>query len=318
MKKQFTFIVSIVIASVTNAQPTLTNGGVAPLIGTNITTHYGNYIAPGPSGANQTWNFTTYSGPTVQVVNTVDPSTTPYAAQYTGSSVCFYTAASNYYQFLNDIGTSLFFIGAEATGISLDCTGDDEELFQYPLTMSNTWTDAYLLDGGSFMRNGNVTGTADAYGTLITPAGTFTNVLRIHISETFTDNATFPGTLDYYAWYKEGIHYPLFLTSSSTYNGSPYQSYAYYTDAAVGIEEQNALAEMLVYPQPAQEEFFIQLKENNSSSEYLLSDLTGRVIMTGEIKFPSTAINTSGISSGLFLLSVKTGETTLTKKIVIQ
>lgn len=325
MKKQITLL-SLFLSSITicSAQPTLTHSGNAPSVGISGTSHYGSYVSPGSGGTNQTWNFGTFSAPTTTAYNLVNPSSTPYASSYPTSTVCSYIPSSTSYEYIEDNGSALFLVGAESPSASMDYTADEQKFLIYPLTYNGSWSDNYQAAGDAglpFTRTASDTYTADGWGTLTTPNGTYSNVLRVHQSETLSGDfgfTTATGTSDTYYWYKEGIHYPLFVTVSSTYNGSPANSSAYYNDAPAGIEEQTALSAS-VYPTLASSEIFVAFGINNPGhTNYELLDIAGRKILAGELLQQLNSINVANVAPGNYLLEMFSGSAVLTRKVMIQ
>lgn len=325
MKKQITLL-SLLISSLTicSAQPTLTHSGTAPQTGISGTSHYGSFVNQGSSGANQTWNFGTFSGPTTNAFALVTPVGTPFEGAYPTSNVCSYVSSASSYEYIEDNSSASYVVGAESPSVSMDYTADEQKFLIYPLTYNGTWTDAYQVAGDAgapFTRTGSSTFTADAWGTLTTPNGTYTNVLRVHESDVFTDDfgfATYNGTQETYYWYKDGVHYPIFVTATSTYNGNPASSQAYYNDAPSGIDEQATLSAS-VYPTLASSEIFVTFGINNSGhANYELMDIAGRKILAGALSQQLNAINVENINPGNYLLKIFSEDAVLTRKVMIQ
>lgn len=323
MKKQITllslFISSLIVCS---AQPTLTHTGNAPQAGISGTSHLGAYVSPGSAGANQTWNFGTFSATSTSAFDLVNPAGTPYASSYPTSTICSSVPSSTSYEYIEDNGSALFLVGAESPSVSMDYTADEQKFLIYPLTYNGTWTDNYQAAGDAglpFTRTGTDTYTADGWGTLTTPNGTYTNVLRVHQSEAFSDDfgfTTATGTSDTYYWYKEGVHYPLFVTVSAIYNGSP-SSNAYYNDAPSGINEFADILSISVYPTPAHGQLFIHLK-NAASAGYDITDLTGRKVLTGALSQQLNTINVQNIAPGNYLLKIFSNGKFQAREVLIQ
>ena len=137
-----------------------------------------------------------------------------------------------------------------------------EDFLRFPFTFGNTYTDPWAVNfvngGYTFYRTGNTTITADAYGTLITAAGTFNNVTRVHMVQVYQDS-TFFGTPyiitynnDEYFWYANGTHASLAatFTFTSSAGGAPTQS-SFFLGTAVGIDDISAaLSSVNLFPNP--------------------------------------------------------------------
>jgi hypothetical protein len=145
-----------------------------------------------------------------------------------------------------------------------------EDLIRFPFTMGNTfsdtWATQFVSGGFDFYRTGVTTVTADAYGTMITPAGTFTNVLRVHFVQVYRDSANFgvPYFIDYdndqYLWYKDGVHWPVATTFILTSTTATFANATYTTAGPVGIDQgSDLLASASLFPNPAAEQLTLDL-----------------------------------------------------------
>ena len=72
-----------------------------------------------------------------------------------------------------------------------------------------------------------------------------------------------------------------------------------------------------IYPNPVEDLFTINL-ESAKTSNYTISDTTGKTIVTGVLNNGDTTINVSGLNTGLYLIQVSNESEILTGKIVKQ
>jgi hypothetical protein len=101
---------------------------------------------------------------------------------------------------------------------------DPEIVFRVPFTYTNTYTDNFsgtISSVVTIIRNGTITKTADAYGTIMLPTSTYNNVLRINFLQDITDSiAGVPvvtrTVTDNYSWYTSQHKFPIFSISYST------------------------------------------------------------------------------------------------------
>lgn len=179
------FFGSLISAVNTVAQPTITATGINPIGGDVITTTNTNYVGPGSAGINQTWDLSTMtpSGASATFAY-ANPSSTPYASSFTNSNVSASYGGS--YVYYKTSSAAWQFYGA-VTSATMSYS-NPEDFLHFPFTYTNTYTDSWattFISGGyTFYRTGTTTVTADGYGTLITPSGTFSNVLRVHFIKT--------------------------------------------------------------------------------------------------------------------------------------
>lgn len=326
MKKQITLFALFISSLSTSAQPSLTHNGVAFQIGTSVTSHIGAYDFPGNGGPAETWDFSAYSGSNVVNYSGVNPTGTPYGSQYPAADVCSYVPSQGQYEYLEDDPAATYLLGANSASLSMNFSADKQKFMVFPLTYNDTWTDTYQASGNNagfpFTRTGSMTATADGFGTLITPNGTYTNVLRIYYTQTFTDvfaSDTYFGDQSTWSWYKEGIHYPIFSITDATYDGFPSISMGLYNDAPTGLDEHSLADPISVYPTPANNELFVALGKNYSAnSNYEVTDITGRKILAGELSQPFNTIHVEDIPAGHYLLRIFSGETVQTRKVMIQ
>ena len=251
-------IVTFIMCSVTFAQPTITATGTNSVIGESFNFNSASYVSPGNSGANQTWDLSSMSGtPTLTTV--IAPSTTANASSFTNANVAWSYASGgiSYYK----TSSSAYQNYGVVSGSIVMAYTNPEDLMHFPFTYNNTYTDTWattFVNGGyTFYRTGSTTVTADGYGTLTTPAGTYTNALRIHFVETYQDSTNVGGPYliqysnDEYMWYKDGSHYPIATVYTLTENGTPTTGGAYMS-SSVGINESSALLSSAdLFPNPA-------------------------------------------------------------------
>src|SRR5579871_2224985 len=85
-------IVLIAIISSGHAQaPILTADSINPVIGESLTgSVFSNVVNPGPSGANQTWDFSSYSSGNVFTGTVVPADSTPYSSDFPSANVAAY------------------------------------------------------------------------------------------------------------------------------------------------------------------------------------------------------------------------------------
>ena len=183
-------------------------------------------VNPGNSGANQTWNFSGINILTDSVVfSWVDPSTTPYASSFPGAHI----AEGNQigYWYYTNVGGDLSYIGSgigTAPNTVITILTDPEIIFKVPFTYTNTYTDNFsgtVNAAITMIRYGTITKTADAYGTIILPTGTYNNVLRLYSHEDVTDSIAGVPVVsrivtDNYSWCSSQYKFPIFSISIKT------------------------------------------------------------------------------------------------------
>jgi len=216
-------------------------------------------------------------------------------------------------------------------GVGFDPGGENEyvihytdavKLMQYPFSFNNTYADSYFaaysaVEGMLTHENGTITVTADAWGSVTTPAGTYNNTLRVKSERTYTDSVWMNGVFVYantftetdYEWYTASSHTPV-ISISDTGDGTS----ATYRSETVGIEDNPLLSEVSIYPNPAGNTIYIKLPESDiENAEIYIVNLTGQQLSqlenTGNRKFSA---DISGLVPGVYFLRIKSSPGNLT------
>lgn len=177
-----------------------------------------NGMTPGPAGANQNWDFSTLQTLYVEPANTVVTTTnTPGAADFPLANLCvIHPGVDNdtLYEYYRAGAGQFHFLGHSYYGILQQHT-DPELLLQVPLAYGESFSDYFaryeFQPDNSLQGVGDKTVTYDGYGTLQTPAGTFSPVARLRtltfLRDTFwlfAGYAVHTDTLESYQWYAPG------------------------------------------------------------------------------------------------------------------
>jgi hypothetical protein len=72
-----------------------------------------------------------------------------------------------------------------------------------------------------------------------------------------------------------------------------------------------------IYPNPSKDQFNLSVTAGLTGTSYAMTDLTGRTLLTGKIENESNIISTVNISSGIYLLTVFDGVSSVTKRVVV-
>ncbi|MBK6755348.1 MAG: hypothetical protein IPG69_17610 [Flavobacteriales bacterium] len=313
------FIVPTIMACTAAAQPTLTSGTYSPVPGELFTGTSMGLSWPGPGGAGQTWDFSNLVGAAGGLNNYVDPvitlggalfPTATVANQYPGFDNAFYYEATS-------AGYSE--LGFYAPPSNVRSCSDPILLMSYPLTFGSSYTDGFSCSetGGVYdvVRYGTITMTADAYGTLILPYGTFTDCLRLHEVRDFIDAfSSLPDsgfvTRDYYHFVRPGIHASLLTMGTQVYTQGtstiisegttmldPLSTWIDPVGGAAGL--------MLLAPNPATDrvELFVP---SGDVTAVELCDATGRTLRSWTIRAGAqhAVLDLSGLPCGVHVVRI--------------
>jgi hypothetical protein len=274
--KNFTLnLIALSLASVSLAQPVFQSSDITPVIGETFVVHSASAIAPGPSGNNVTWDMSGMSSgsTTTSVYSSANAGfpATNITATYGGSTMAYldFSTAGWFYHGMNANGTVITY-------------QDPMQQLGFPLSDGAATSDyfhATFTSGMPFERFGTMTSEVDGYGTLITPEGTFTDVLRVHFTQDYKDSNEFMELnyyVEIYGWYKAGIHNELASISSLTYQGTTTEYAGYLETNGLGIEE-TAEQPLTMWPNPGNGNVSIALS-STAVQAIKVTDLSGKSI----------------------------------------
>ena len=299
--KNFTISAILLAPTLLFGQVTLQSTEVNAEIGEAFHYESTGWFDPGSSGPNETWDLSNITSNSSSVLsynnaNPNFPSSNIEQSELTGGK-----------HFIEQSNSGRYIHGSEGSGVTITYS-NPLTIVEYPLSYGSSGNDTHyatFVSGGyNFVRSGSTTYNIDGWGTVITPNGTYTDVLRVRSTQTYTDNYAL-GTVDYdvetYEWYKSGIHFPVAsLTSIWAFGLTEYGTY--YT-GSVGLEENNLL-EILVYPNPMTNSVNVQMDVVDTKNTILVKDILGKVVLTENINSVETTIDTSNLERGLYSIIV--------------
>ena len=283
------------------AQTTLTGGDLNPLPGQMSVVYQCPIVSQGLAGDNQTWDLSGLA-PTETITRSYTSSTVPGA-----------TIRQN----KNTNGV--------ATSIDLKCDNTGQEIIAQsngttfvigyynpkktlalPAVYTISHQDNYHASASGTPVYGELTEVVDGYGTLITPEGTFSNVVRVHLHDNFyveTNLETKYYTEDTYTWYKAGIKDELAsITSIAEVGQAPYYESALYLETTTyGLTEEE-MGKLAVYPNPVTSNFSIQPSEAAVKS-ITITDAEGKLFKCSYKEVDnSVVVDSKQLSSGVYFV----------------
>lgn len=331
MTKKFTLLtvmVAVFFAVNLKAQSTLTASNFNPTTGDVVVLAFAdtNNVKEGNAGANVAYDFSTLQKMGNNVSYTyVAPSTTPYASQYSASNLAYSTSSnqgSAGYVYLNFSATAYQNIGVATSTLQM-VYSNPQTVLEYPTTYNSTFTDTHKGSGTNSQnittyRSGTTTSTADGWGSLKLPQGTFSNVIRVKVVQKVRDSIHFMGNdiitdseIETYNFFKEGIKQQLLgisYTKGKDFFGDDViiKSVLYYPDAPNSVNTITKVNNFNVYPNPAASTVFIDSKGNNNITNYTVTDMLGKTLVNQPIDYSNnaTTIDVSGLPQGIYVVSV--------------
>ena len=290
--------------------------------------------APGPQGANVTWDFSSLSSQQQMTHIGVDPSSAPQASSFPTADVAMKESSSNTYVFLN------FAQGYETVGIVTSASGgatfdysDPELYFQLPSSFGNQpvvddFSATFSTMGVTFQRFGTTESVADGYGTLITPSGTYNNVLRIRVFQEYKDSTHLQGQSyvtnyigETYMWFSPDYEGPLMTAASLTTTqsgGSTTNEYIQYqSNPRTGLGAEVHALEATILPNPAQNVVKVELEQLNEPATLRLLSLTGQELIAPQtVRGGQHTLNVRSLPQGIYLLELSTASKRTLQKVV--
>lgn len=251
---------------------------------------------PGTAGPNKTWDFSTLAITPIGTSWTTEPSGTPAAGLFPTSNFC--SATSQAFSYFRHNTQKMELLGEVYVGIGvINYNNNPKTYVEFPYTYNRVINDTYKA---SIEPEVSFTTTYDAYGTLIMPFGTYTNVVRQKIIEN--------GQTDY-IWFNANPFFPIIQTSMA--------------DGVMGISKTTALATdqfqqqaaFTVFPNPTSGAFQVDMK-SFEGAEIAVYDVLGKLVASGKASGSLTPIDLGHCGAGVYFVQVTKGNQETVEKIV--
>ena len=280
----------------------------------------------GTSGIDQTWDFSSLAD---------DLQTTDYAA-----SEVSITPFGNEFPMANVATTSLDFSGNEVYSYftnndSLYTTwgyetftdkliySNPRDILHFPFTFGDSFSDTYY---GSLLvgyNSGIVEISADAYGVLMLPTGTFHDCLRVREIR-YDTLAAGPSPIissdTSFKYYVPNYPEPLcqvnhhHLSDGFSFDEIYWQNISPNAVASINIE--SALS---VFPNPCNDQVKISIPALNEKATITIHDITGRVMTKkDQITGNDILVNTSSFKEGVYLVSIEAANRKFLSSFVVE
>lgn len=332
------------------AQPVF-NSVNYPAIGTVFTEFTVNsaVFAPGNAGANQIWDFSNLvPGSTTTTITYTVPSATPNGGLYAGSASATQNTSSfgtiyNYYTL--DANKSAY-MGGVYSGIIDVYTyhTPPQEYWHFPLTYNSAYTSTFssyvsAIGPGGFSEHysgGTFDVMADGYGTLITPAGTLPNCLRVKFTNIYMDTTYInsdTSTRDVrdivsikYNWISGNLNPWLTLRVDTVRTDNSVTVYENYSSSTIGVDEVLNRNSLKAYPNPAPNNSAISFDAgqlNPGEALFNVVDINGRILKNITLKIPYSdskliTVDLSDYAPGIYHIKLQQGNIMMHDRIVVQ
>jgi hypothetical protein len=295
-------MISLLICSLfANAQPVLNAadfGTELSGIGYSATP---SSLSQGNDGPDQVWDFSGLTLTQNSTTTTIAVASAPLSANFPSANYCWKitnnTSISGY-TFFSLSNSSFESLGLSVLGQTNKYT-DTSIMYKFPYTYGTVINDTYK--GITDISPKSFTTVYDAYGTLITPLGTYTNVIRQKKTE---------GTTVNYIWIQTN---PFFILMEKTItNGTSSSISVFKNTSALGVNQIEPKKAMAVFPNPTHAELNLQLPDQQTLDRVAITDITGKIVLTQCQDL--NQINVSDLANGMYFIEAHSGnEKFLTK-----
>lgn len=324
---QFLGVFVLGFLAAVQAQPVLTQSNV-PQVGLSvqlgICSDLPSIVAvEAEAGANQNWDYSSFTEVQEQQQSFVNPSSTAWASRYPNANLCR-AITDSVYEFLHLSQDSLSMMGVvliePSDTLYLDYQNPE---IQYPIPseygdqLDDEATGVFLVP---FEISANV--EIDGYGTLMLPNATYQNVVRVHSHSEFEPNVGEGSVTDGWTWFSADHQGPLLtilnvqgafqvVNMKVWYNKSP--------QLLTGLANLGS-SFASVYPNPCSERTIINFKEApKSGNQLVVADLSGKEFLRKGATSNRMELQTNETQKGVYLLYLEeNGLRRFLSKLVVQ
>ncbi len=267
----------------------------------------------GSAGANQTWNYAwlvpaTTNSPDIYV-NTVAVNTAPYYFAFPSANNCqkvsftYNSFLFESYSFSKVDNTGIETFGASnSAGVSSQYS--DTPFIPLPLQYGDNYVDTYQTTTDPTPTSTN--NTYDAYGTLTTPYGTFTNVVRIkQVGDESTN----------YSWIKASPYIPLMSIHVDNVSGNITYVTVHENTGGLSVNGNSISQKAILYPNPVTDYINLKFSDNQVPDKVMITDSAGKTLLSQTY---ISQINVESLAAGVYFLNVQSGENSYQTKFVKQ
>ncbi len=302
MKNKITTIF-ILIQSLILAQPILNFTDINFTSSVNRYTTNPLLFSTGGNGASQTWDYSNLVLTTITPSQATVEATAPFISTFSTSNLIVKntTGSNNLYIYFLLSNSKLELLGiSNSTNIIVDYSPNPLTQFDFPFTFNTTISDSYSTINDP-TQNNPFTIKYDAYGTLITPFGTFNNVFR---------TKKLDGIFPEYNWYEQNSNKALL---SVIFGSTGINSVTFYQHNTLNITKFE-INEIKIYPNPAKNLIQVSYEQNqNEVLSYNVNDILGRKVLSGQAE-NNAIINITELIQGEYVLEFKNIDGYATRK----
>jgi len=255
-------------------------------------------LSAGNAGANQVWDYgsvpTTYNFEIIKI----PVESTPFAISFPAANYCWKYVHQDYneFPFFNVNNSSFEILGlANDFEVTSQYGPDTPTIFTFPYTYNTVLDDTFQFAGDPAIYNDTTT-QYDAYGTIITPFGTYNNAIRQRDG-------------DSYIWFNVNPFYLIALGNFVNY-------VTFYETNPLSTVQSIADNQIAVYPNPTNSILNLQLPNNIAIDKITIADLTGKTVQ--EQTQNTNIVHVESLANGMYILQAFSGDEKFETKFVKQ
>jgi Secretion system C-terminal sorting domain len=332
MKKQI-LIAFLVFSMSVLAQPTINASDINSVVGDVNALRYptqgfSDSLDPGLPGANQNWIFNASLSPGIRSFYSISPSSAPNNNLFPSATIVSKLSFPNgysiysYYKQNNDSSVYIGGLSTFSGSSSITSFSNPYVEWNYPITYLSTNFDVSVSSSTLEIVTTRTHSINDAYGTLTVNGNTYIDVIRKHDFDTTTSVNNGVVTVEYsenYYWQSAADKFPLFalFISKTGLNGTVSKSTYVNNITVSGFNGISAITDLNVSPNPVINEMVVS-GENIDKASYVIKDVAGKTIRSGNLDVSNRKINVENIEKGVYFLQLNNNSKTIIKKFVKQ
>lgn len=335
--KQLLFFSLLSISSGLIAQPVITASDHMTL-GDGYTTYSVNNpsgLDTTTTGPNSVWNFSGLTSSSTTQITYLNPNTQPGFSNFSDANLAYQSVTaggSPTYTFINLESDELALNGLYVAGSTTTIVDYDPNIttmvfpFTYNTNVNTPLQGTTLANGITIYRQGTNNIRYDGFGTLTTPAGTFEDVIRYRIEQTFTDSLNVQGIINIsnyhtiaFAWTNaERKLAPLMAWSILETDFGPVVSSSWVDPQVLNINTSIVSAQSTLYPNPALKQFNVGNLNPSELTRISILDLSGRLVYEQSSIGSFAQVNVPQLDAGVYAVKVQTSRSSEIHRIVLQ
>lgn len=321
--KKITFLVACFAASSFGTKAQIIESNWLPEAGISNSSYQSNNASdfmPGAAGEGQTWDFSGLTSNGMMSSSIIEASAANGASEFSDANLAFTDGSvAEYFSTNASAYQSWGFYSGSGDEANYEIYSDAKDLLRFPIGLGQTYTDDFSAErrasGMSFsiFKNGSINVDVDGSGSLITPQGTFENVLRIKTTETYqmvglppTPGSSTSGTIVTYSFISADFPGVYLLEYSTLEDGinAPVTEISYADVSTVGFRTSIENPGVNLYPNPVVDRLTVRMRDGIQSVNIYAANgrrMDSRVISRSLTTY---VLDVSNLTTGVYLAKV--------------